>query len=126
MNDSILDDPALEPMVFWYAIDVFNQIEKHGRDTIQKAAEAAMEFSLGHPLFQRQEDGEFPTFVMNYLGERSGPYLAVLMAAFLVYTQRQDFGEKVVIPNSRLLQFADTAYIAWNELGFRADIPGGK
>lgn len=123
MANTILDDPALAPMFFWYSVSVFNKIYEHGVDAVMDCIEEAQKFSLETPLFVRDSRGKFPEVELGPpFGKRSGPYVAVLLSAFLVYEQHLRFGKKAVIPDSsKLLGMANDAFQAWDKLGYRGE-----
>lgn len=109
---SILDDPALEPMVMFYAMAAFGLFASRSAEAMRKTAEAAGQISLEHPLFQRNKKGEFDQFELPHIGQRSGPFIAVFMASYLVYAQHIN-GLQPPAGSSKLIDLADSAYTLW-------------
>lgn len=116
---NVLDDPALEPMVLWYTMSCLDKFEALGFELAKESADAALEFSLENPLLMRDKGGEFPSVNIPHFGEKSGPYCAVLMAVFLVWSQKK-IGNPIPSDSSKLLSYAEEAYNTWERF-FKSD-----
>lgn len=109
---SILDDPALEPMTLFYAMTAFDLFVGRSAEAMRQTVEAAGQISLENPLFQRNKKGEFDQFELPHIGQRSGPFIAVFMAAYLVYVQRMN-GLEPPVGSSKLIDLVNSAFDLW-------------
>lgn len=115
MNPSEID-PAVWPCIFWYALSIYPLLKGFTQAQRNEIAIAATDASLHEPLLMRQDNGRFPIFTLPYFPpDRSGPYVAAVMSALLIYEQRETFGDEAHIPDSLLLNAADAAYAAWKQ-----------
>lgn len=114
MSNIIFEDPAFEGMAFWYSIDCYDKFEGMGAEKAEEAAKAAGDISLENPLLMRNKKGDFDKFEIPHFGTISGPYCAILMASFLVWSQiRAGIRE---FPTSVLLESSSQAYTQWETL----------
>jgi len=104
-------DPALYGCVLFYSVSVYDRLDRMTFDEAKAAADAAGEASAHAPLWMRNAKGQFGQYDIPGFGSRSGPYCIALLAAFLVWTQRQlqDFP----LPTSPLLSAAQDGLTLW-------------
>lgn len=96
-------DPACGA-VMMYAASCYERFNALTFEQCQAAANAASEASQREPLFMRGKSGKFTEFDIPHFGWRSSVYVAAIMSAWLVWTQRviQNFS----LPTSTLLRAA--------------------
>lgn len=112
-SPNILEDPALHPTMFWYSHKCYDVFEQVGQEAAQQIAEQASAISSENPLFQRDKKNQFPQFDLPPFGEVSGPFVATVMSAYLVWATRE-IGDQDV--NSVMIQACQDGYKAWEML----------
>lgn len=107
-------DPAIAPMIQFYACSIYPVFEQIGYDQSLEAAQACSEFSLEYPLLMRETKGKnknkFPKRYIPYFGECTGPYCVALLSAFLVWSQHLTQGDHVELPGSAMLEAAQDGW----------------
>lgn len=111
------ENAAIYPMIVFYSMDCYPIFERIGYDESKRVAEAAQAFSLIEPLLMPNARGKFSQTELPHFGVRSAPYVAALMAAFIVWSQHEWFDQPYIPAGSMLLQAAEEGYQNWKRFG---------
>ena len=93
--------------VLYYAICCYEMFDELGDAAAREAADFCQAWSLEQPLWMRNKKGQFDKRVVPHLGAQSSVCAMAVIAAYLVWRQKQ-VGNP--IPDESLLQAADAGY----------------
>ena len=104
-------DPAMIGAVMFNAASCYEVFARLTPEQAKEAADFASEQSQRYPLWQRDAEGQFPTFEVPHFGKRSSVYLMALLSAYLVWAQKRAGIEPV--PATPLMRAARDGYAAY-------------
>lgn len=113
MSENKSLDPALYPMLFFYAMSIYPKFEEMGYEAAKLSADSAGDFSLIEPLLMRDKYFEFASKEIPPFGVCSAPFCVALMGSLIIWASHKGLGDEIYVPDSPILKPCEDAWQLW-------------